>query len=334
MSPGECPYRSPKQAAREEAIRLSEGLAPRNLEASSPYDSLKHIEYPRMVETKPSRFADTAVLLDRLADGLFEGEGDEVRLSELRRLRTEGRKMFTAEDDPDGLLQLEEDWSDMDYQASIDQLLTDPRNQTIIDQYGEIMLDLTTDPNAIEPSFEGRTLDERFDGPEFLDDFTTENIHNELRMRLNPGSSIESAISGRALVRWALDALPPEVRTSDDKRRFMIDLIPFFEKLSELEIEHLHEYYLKNDGWIQNDITAKKAGVSLIQDAAGQYEYRLTQRRNRPERTEGKPIGCPAGFTFESMAEDGLGKVIKKPTVIHRMLTAFVNEAYDRGVLD
>jgi hypothetical protein len=130
-----------------------------------------------------------------------------------------------------------------------------------------------------------------------------------------------------------LDTLPPGLVGSDDKRRFIIDLIPFFEKMSELEVEHLHKYYM-NDGWTKNDTTADRGGVSLVQDGAGQYEYRIARRAERPERTAGRPVGCPAGFTFESMAQDGLEKAVKKPTVLRRALTAFVNEAYDRGVLE
>lgn len=334
MASTEHVFRSPKQAARAEAVRLDDGQCPHNLEYTSAYDESKHIQFPRMIETKPSRFAITAVLLDRLANTIFEGEGDEVRLPELKRLRDHGRKkMFTEEDDPTGLLQLEYDWGDMDYKAAIKAVIEAPENQDMIEQYGEIMLDIMTDPNAEESAFEGKTVDDMFNNPELPRDFTEQNIRTELGYRMNlAGGSVETSISGRVLIRWALDELPPEVTTDDEKRRFIIGLIPFFEKLSELEERHLHEYYF-NGEWSQNDITAERAGVSLVKDGNGDYDYRLTGRRERPERTAGKPVGCPAGFTFESIATDGIGKMIDRPSVIRRSLTAFVNEAYDRGVL-
>jgi hypothetical protein len=289
------------------------GHAPRNLEASSKYDPDRHIQFPRMIELKPSRFAHTAVLMSKVADRVFEGEGSEMRMPAIRTLRDRSYKMH--KDEP--LLQLAYDWGEADITSEIDEVLYDPSNKARIDAYEEIALDIATDPNAKEPAFD------------------SESVYDELRMRLNIPQSFENEVSGRLLVQWGLEALPPEITTIEQLRLFLISLISFFEDMSELEIEHLSQYYQRGD-WNYFDVTLEGGGVALVKDEyTDGYAFKLTERKKRPERISGQPVGCPAGFTFEDVTIAGLETVPPpEPTVIARSLTAFVNEAYDRGVLD
>ena len=307
-----CTYRSPKTAAREEAVRLRNGLEPRNLEASSTYDPNRHIQYPRMIELKPSRFADTAVLMDKLASRVFIGEGDDVRLPALRRMRNRPKKEKVFRDDP--LLQLGDDWADMDLKKEIKEVLTDPANERYIRLYEEIALDIATDPDAEESTFDSETVEE------------------ELALRINLSNSFETERSGMLLTHWGLENLPRDVKTTDEKRLFLISCIPFFENMAEMEVEHLHKYYLGK--WNEFRISSKDAGIGLVKDFEGNHTFKILEKAKRPERVSGLPVGCPAGFTFEDIAASGLGKVMtQKPSVIHRSLVAFVNEAYDRGIL-
>lgn len=207
MKENECPYRSPKAAAREEAVRLVDGSEPRNLEASSQYNPDKYINYPRMIELKPSRFANTAVLIDRLATKVFIGEGDEVRLPAIRRMRNRPKREKVFRDDP--LLQLGDDWADMDLTKEINEVLTDPVNDRCIKSYEEIILDIATDPHAEESTFDSETVEE------------------ELALRINLSNSFETERSGILLVHWGLENLPPDIRTDDEKRRFLIGCISF-----------------------------------------------------------------------------------------------------------
>lgn len=106
----------------------------------------------------------------------------------------------------------------------------------------------------------------------------------------------------------------------------------FFEDISELEVEQLHKYYL--DKWNEFRISSKDAGVGLIKDIEGNHGFKIVDKAKRPEKTSGLPVGCPAGFTFESVATSGIERATApKPSVIQRSLTAFVNEAHDRGIL-
>lgn len=314
MTEQTCPYRSPKKAAREEAVRLQEGAELRNLEASSPYNAEKHLLYPRATELKPSRFAVTAVLMDRLGDYIFEGEDDQIRLPALEKLRDRPDQMFPSDKGIYPLMQLSYDWEDMDHSLQLKDVLSNPQNQYLIDAYAEISEDIASDPNAEEPIF------------------ASEDVREELASRIDPRRSFETHIGGVLLIKWALEQLPPNVTTSEEKRQFIIGLIPFFERMSELEIEHLHEYYLRT--WNDFHQSGEEAGVTLTRDAAGAHTYKLTKRRNKPEQTSGMPVGCPAGFSFESAALGGIKGVSSKPSLLKRSLIAFVNEAYDRDILE
>jgi hypothetical protein len=265
-----------------------------------------------MTELKPSRFADTAVLIDRLADKVFTGEGDEVRLPALRRMRNRPKKEKVFRDDP--LLQLGDDWAGMDLTKEVNEVLADPANERYIRLYEEIALDIATDPDAEESAFDSETVEE------------------ELAFRINLSNSFETERSGILLTHWGLESLPRDVRTADERRHFLVGLIPFFEDISEMEVEQLHKYYLGR--WNEFRINSKDAGVGLVKDFEGKHTFKILEKAKRPEKTSGLPVGCPAGFTFENIATSGLDRVMTQgPSVIHRSLVAFVNEAYDRGIL-
>ncbi len=315
-------YRAPKTAAREEAQRLRAGEAPRNLEYVSEFDAEKHVTEhgQRVIETKPSRFANLAVLIDKVGDKAFVGEGVNVRLPALAKLRDRKDKMFPEPTIKDELLQLNEDMQDMDLTAEVDAVISDPTNKHFVDAYEEIFLDILTDPDADSPFYFDIHDPKKY--PESVAD---------LRSRINLANSYESYVAGFALVKWGLEKAPESLVTSEENRQYLISLIPFFSNMSELEINHLDKYV---SSWADRSANIEEAGLDIKQDGRGAHMFYLTERKKRPEKTLGKPVGCPAGFTFDSVAVSGIAHTQAQNSVVERMLTAYVNEAYDRGLLE
>jgi hypothetical protein len=296
---------SPKKAARETYRRLLGGVSIRDIESfehTSNYDAERHEAYPRAIELKPRRFAIQAKLGAQVADRIVVGTGREARIPAFERMRNlnDATAMYSEVFfSPRELawLRLSDSWSEIDFTDPISHVLHDPRNADLIHDYQEIVEDTITDPDAKE-------------------DYLEDSAEKDLFIRLNPRHSFELELSSYFLLKWGTELAPPQLYNTREKRRhLLLDNIRLFTEMAELEINHSNKYFLSK--WNDRSLTAEQAGVHLTQDYTGNYRLALRERVSRPERTFGKPIGCPMGFG----------------SVIENYLTAIVNEANDRKLI-
>ena len=301
-------YRSPKMAARDAANQLvkNEEVAIAKLAASSRYNPDRHIPAPRLIELKPARFAHTAIFIDQVAKKTLVGEGLDSRLPLLQERRSQSSNLY-----PDGnsLEKLMDDWYQTDFDSAVNDVLCDPNNRRYLEEYQEILEDIITDPTSE------------------IECMHTENAFDELTGRINPGKSYETEIGVYLLIKWALELMPrDEFHTPELRRKGILQSIPFLTELADLEITHASRYF--DERWVEClALDAKQGGVEWRSDSDGMSRLRLVQREKRPDKTSGQPVGCPAGFTIESPTDD------EDFSAMSRFIAAYVNEAYDRGIL-
>lgn len=312
----ECPYRSPKQAARSEARRLAlgEDAVDPTINALSPFDPEKHIDHPVIIETRPERFAITAFLMKQLSDTIFTGADKDTRLPALQERRNIPSSMHDEDTRLSQLLKLSEDWSDMDLRSAINTVVQHEQNVPVVQRYIEINEDIMTHPHTE------------------YEHFPYDSAEDNLRFQLNPANS-ELSMLGPKLIEWGLESVPNDIANDPDAiRHYIISLIPFFEKMAQLEGYHAGNYTKK---WYYLSTPAEESGVAIVHNSVGEPMLTATVKEAAPEKSFGKPIGCPAGFSFESVAADG---IIKKkentPSLLRHSLIAMINEAYDRGIFD
>lgn len=311
-----CPYRSPKQAARSEARHLARGenTVDPTINSLTLFDAAKHIDHPAIIETRPERFAITAFLMKQVSDTIFTGSDEETRLPALQERRNIANPMHDDDSRLSQLLKLSMDWSDMDLRSAINTVVHHEQNAPVVQRYIEIAEDIMTYPHT--------------EYTHFAYDSGEENLH----FQLNPAHS-ELSMLGPKLIEWGLESISNDIADDPDAiRRYIISLVPFFEKMAQLEGHHNDMYVRK---WYYLSTTAEESGVAVVHNSVGEPMLTATVKETAPEKSFGKPIGCPAGFSFESVATDG---IIKKkestPSLLRHSLVAMINEAHDRGIFD
>lgn len=312
----ECPYRSPKQASRAEARQLAAGenAVHPGINQLSQFDPEKHIDHPVVVETRPERFAITAFLMKQVADTIFTGSDNDTRLPALQERRNIASPMHNEDSRLSQLLKLSEDWSDMDLRSGINSVVQHEQNVPVVQRYIDINEDIATHPHT-----------------EYTH-FPYDSAEDNLRFQLNPAHS-ELSMLGPKLIEWGLDSVPEDSADDPDAvRRYIISLVQFFEKMAQLEGYHAENYTKK---WYYLSTTAEESGVAVVHNSVGEPMLTTSVKETAPEKSFGKPIGCPAGFSFESVAADGIMKKKETtPSLLRHSLVAMINEAHDRGIFD
>lgn len=301
-------YRSPKAAARTAANQLvaGEAIVIEKLAASSVYNPDRHEPTPRLIELKPPRFAYTAVFIEQVADRILTGDGLDSRLPLLQRRHDQPSGFGYAND---SLEKLMDDWYKADFTGVVNDVLCDPDNREYLEAYHEILEDIITDPAS-----ELRCM-------------YTETAFDELTGRINPGKAYETEVGVYLLIKWALELMPEsEFSTPEQRRQGILQSIPFLTEVAELESNHASQYFHKKWGKV---VGVDEGGVEWRQDSDGVGRLRLAEREKRPDKTSGQPVGCPAGFVIEH--PDRTSEDISAMT---RFIAAYVNEAYDRGILN
>jgi hypothetical protein len=308
MEPNHEPseYRSAKSASRKIAAELAaiSQLPDSDLvEQASPYNPARHEQYPRLIETKPERFAIEAHLIAQVADIALIGEGDESRLPALIERRESKHPFFKPEEQLERLM---EDWYDADFSEEVKLVLDQPQEQAVLQRYDAIVKEIFNDLHANPKSF-----------------LSGENGREEVSNRIDPANSIELAWGGYFLIKWS-DQLLADAginHTPDQRRNFLLQNLDFIDQIAQLELRHADQYFGKK--WRDNlVVTAEEAGVKLATDVDGALRIRLKEKERPPGITMGPTVGCPAGFNLNPAG-----------SAIRRLGTAYINEAFDRGLL-
>ncbi|MBI3889480.1 hypothetical protein HY312_02815, partial [Candidatus Saccharibacteria bacterium] len=179
----------------------------------------------------------TAFLMKQVADTIFTGSDNETRLPALQERRNIASPMNDEDTRLSQLLKLGEDWNDMDLTSEINAVVHHEQNTAVVQRYIEINEEIMTHPHTEYTPFP-------YDSGE-----------DNLRFQLNPALS-ELSMLGPKLIEWGLESVPIDIANSPNAiRHYIISLIPFFEKMAQLEGYHAENYTKK---WYYLSTTAEE----------------------------------------------------------------------------
>ena len=311
-----CPYRSVKSAARGMArsLHAGENLSDETIahsESLHTFDPEKDAQYPRAIETKGLRFAITAKLIDQMADIALVGEGSDTRIPQIKSVKPREARYY----DNDKTLVLFDDWIDMDMTESIKAVIDDPDNYEVLSLYRDIVEDISTDPEA-ETDYNSLDTDDALD---------------ILYTRLNPSKSFETVVGMTFLIKMLQKLAAKHPLSPEQCRLIGIQNIELFSRLAQLESAHSELYINHFNVQDIGVLTQDEIGIEFNQ-VDGAWKLALKTRHKKPDVTFGPPVGCPAGFDLES--RPSRASELSEDTSLHRFATAYLNEAYDRGLFD